>query len=110
MVHERRKTLKLWTLSLVLATFLLTILGTFMTRSGNCNSVHSFTHSDIGPTFLVFVGVLLVFSIALLSARGQLLLPDGQIQSDLSRESAILANNLVFVATTFPLVWGNLAL
>lgn len=108
MVHERRKTLKLWTLSLVLATFLLTILGTFMTRSGIFNSVHSFTQSDIGPTFLVFIAVLLVFSIALLSARGQLLLPEGQIQSALSRESAILVNNLLFVAITFTVLLGTL--
>jgi len=108
MVHERRKTLKLWTLSLVLATFLLTILGTFMTRSGIFNSVHSFTQSDIGPTFLSFIAILLVFSIALLSARGHLLIPEGQIQSPLSRESAILVNNLLFVGVTFTVLLGTL--
>ncbi len=63
MVQERKRMLKLWTMSLALASFLLTILGTFMTRSGVFNSVHSFTQSDIGPTFLVFLAVLLVFSI-----------------------------------------------
>src|SRR5260370_21876724 len=109
MVHERRKTLKLWTLSLVLATFLLTILGTFMTRSGIFNSVHSFTQSDIGPTFLVFIAVLLAFSIALLSPRCQLLLPERQIQSALSRESAILENYLLFVAITSTALFGSLS-
>jgi cytochrome c-type biogenesis protein CcmF len=108
MVHERKKVLKLWTLSLVLGTFLLTILGTFMTRSGVFNSVHSFTQSDIGPTFLVFIGVLLVFSIGLLATRGQLLVPEGAIRSPLSRETAILVNNLLFVGITFTVLLGTL--
>ena len=60
MVQERKQMLKLWTMSLALATFVLTILGTFMTRSGIFNSVHSFTQSDIGPMFLVFIAILLV--------------------------------------------------
>src|SRR5260370_14348637 len=108
MVHERRKTLKLWTLSLVLATFLLTILGTFMTRSGIFNSVHSFTQSDIGPTFLVFIGVLLVFSIVLLTVRGHLLIAEGGIKSPWSREPAILVNNLLFVGLTFTVLLRTL--
>ncbi len=108
MVHERKKVLKLWTLSLVLGTFLLTILGTFMTRSGVFNSVHSFTQSDIGPTFLVFIGMLLVFSITLLATRGQLLIPEGAIRSPLSRETAILVNNLLFVGITFTVLLGTL--
>src|SRR5260370_20486109 len=108
MVHERKKVLKLWTLSLVLGTFLLTILGTFMTRSGVFNSVHSFTQSDIGPTFLVFIGLLLVLSITLLATRGQLLVPEGAIRSPLSRETAILVNNLLFVGITFTVLLGTL--
>ena len=108
MVHERRKALKLWTISLVLATFVLTILGTFMTRSGVFNSVHSFTQSDIGPTFLVFIGVLLVFCLSLLTTRGQLLSPEGAIRSPVSRETAILVNNLLFVAITFTVLLGTL--
>jgi len=108
MVHERRKVLKLWTLSLVLGTFILTILGTFMTRSGVFNSVHSFTQSDIGPTFLAFIGVLLVVCISLLATRGQLLVPEGAIRSPLSRETAILVNNLLFVGITFTVLLGTL--
>ncbi|MGH2443506.1 MAG: cytochrome c biogenesis protein CcsA, partial [Chloroflexota bacterium] len=65
-VQERRQMLKTWTLSLVIAAFLLSILGTFLTRSGVLASVHSFTQSSVGPVFLVFFGVLLVGSIALL--------------------------------------------
>src|SRR5207245_5734453 len=58
-VQERRGILKVWTLALALASFWLTLLGTFMTRSGVFNSVHSFTQSAIGPTFLVFISIVL---------------------------------------------------
>ncbi|NBD13551.1 heme lyase CcmF/NrfE family subunit [Corallococcus silvisoli] len=108
MVQERKRMLKLWTLSLALASFVLTILGTFMTRSGIFNSVHSFTQSDIGPTFLVFIGVLLVVCIGLLATRGHLLAPEGRLNSLLSREASILVNNLVFVAITFTVLLGTL--
>jgi cytochrome c-type biogenesis protein CcmF len=107
MVQERRKMLRLWTLSLALATFILTILGTFMTRSGVFNSVHSFTQSDIGPTFLVFIGFLLVVSIVLLTVRGPKLVAEGQIQSVVSRETTILLGNLLFVAITFTVLLGT---
>ncbi len=108
MVQERKRMLKLWTLSLALSTFVLTILGTFMTRSGVFNSVHSFTQSDIGPTFLVFLAVLLVFCIGLLAARGHLLVAEEGIRSPLSRETTILLNNLVFAALTFVVLVGTL--
>ncbi|WP_342374290.1 heme lyase CcmF/NrfE family subunit [Myxococcus stipitatus] len=108
MVQERKRMLKLWTLSLALASFVLTILGTFMTRSGIFNSVHSFTQSDIGPTFLVFLGVLLVVCVALLAVRGPLLVPEGRMSSLVSREASILVNNLVFVAITFTVLLGTL--
>ncbi|MFY2558011.1 heme lyase CcmF/NrfE family subunit [Corallococcus terminator] len=108
MVQERKRMLKLWTLSLALASFVLTILGTFMTRSGIFNSVHSFTQSDIGPTFLVFLGVLLVVCIGLLAVRGPLLVPEGRLSSLASREASILVNNLVFVAITFTVLLGTL--
>ncbi|MFL5348021.1 MAG: heme lyase CcmF/NrfE family subunit [Hyalangium sp.] len=107
MVQERKQMLRLWTMSLALASFVLTILGTFMTRSGIFNSVHSFTQSDIGPTFLVFIAFLLVFSIVLLATRGHLLVAKGNINSVLSRETSILVNNLVFVAITFTVLLGT---
>ncbi len=107
MVLERKRMLKLWTLALALASFVLTIIGTFMTRSGVFNSVHAFTQSDIGPTFLAFIAVLLVFSIALLSFRGRLLVAESSLDSVLSRETAILVNNLVFVAVTFVVFLGT---
>ncbi len=72
-VLERRGILKGWTITLIQSTFLLVILGTFMTRSGVFNSVHSFTQSSIGPTILGFLAALLVFTIALLATRIDLL-------------------------------------
>ena len=108
MVHERKKMLKLWTLALALGSFILTLLGTFMTRSGIFNSVHSFTQSDIGPTFLAFIALLLFASIALLTLRGHLLVAEGSLRSVLSREATILVNNLVFVAITFTVLLGTL--
>jgi cytochrome c-type biogenesis protein CcmF len=107
MVLERKKMLKLWTLALAMASFILTIIGTFMTRSGVFNSVHAFTQSDIGPTFLAFIAVLLVFSIVLLSMRGPLLVAESSLDSVMSRETAILVNNLVFVAITFVVFLGT---
>jgi len=108
MVLERKKSLKLWTLSLALGTFVLTIVGTFMTRSGVFNSVHSFTQSDIGPTFLFFIAFLLVVCIGLLAVRGPLLVAETELETVASREGAILLNNLVLVAITFTVLLGTL--
>lgn len=108
MVLERKKSLKLWTIALALASFVLTIIGTFMTRSGVFNSVHSFTQSDIGPTFLVFIGILLVFSVLLLAFRGHMLVAETQLGSIVSREGSILLNNLVFAALTFVILLGTM--
>ncbi len=107
MVLERKKSLKLWTLALALGSFVLTIIGTFMTRSGVFNSVHSFTQSDIGPTFLVFIAVLLVFSVVLLSVRGHLLVAESHLETVVSREGSMLLNNLVFAALTFVVLLGT---
>lgn len=107
MVLERKKSLKLWTLALALGTFVLTIIGTFMTRSGVFNSVHSFTQSEIGPTFLVFIAVVLVFSVALLAWRGHLLVAETHLGTVASREGSILLNNLVFAALTFVVLLGT---
>src|SRR5437773_7317329 len=106
-VLERRGVLKGWTVTLVQATFLLTILGTFMTRSGVFNSVHSFTQSSIGPTILVFLAAATIFSIALLSLRIDSLEAEGRIESGASREGMFLVNNLLFVLLTFTVLIGT---
>lgn len=108
LVVERKGILKGWTVTLVLATFLLTILGTFMTRSGVFNSVHSFTQSDIGPTFLLFLAGLLVFSVVLLAARIGKMEAEGRIEDFKSREFFFLVQNLLFVGLTFTVLIGTI--
>ncbi|MFN7144213.1 MAG: heme lyase CcmF/NrfE family subunit, partial [Myxococcota bacterium] len=107
MLPQRRGALKGWTVTLVLASFLLTLLGTFMTRSGVFNSVHSFSQSDIGPTILAFLAICLVFSVVLLATRIDKLEGEGPVSSVVSRESAFLVNNLLFVAFTFTVLLGT---
>jgi cytochrome c-type biogenesis protein CcmF len=107
LLTERKGVLKGWTVTLVLATFLLTILGTFMTRSGVFNSVHSFTQSAIGPTIFVFLVLALAWSIALLALRIDRLAAEGTIEPTLGRDSLFLVNNLLFVLFTFTVLLGT---
>lgn len=107
MVVERRGILKGWTITLIQSTFLLVILGTFMTRSGVFNSVHSFTQSAIGPTILGFLGAAMVFSIVLLAFRIDKLEVEGRIEGAASREAMFLVNNLIFVLITFTVLIGT---
>jgi cytochrome c-type biogenesis protein CcmF len=107
MVMQRRGVLKGWTVTLVQATFLLTILGTFMTRSGVFNSVHSFTQSAIGPTILVFLAAILIGSVTLLSLRIDSLETEGRIDAPVSREGTFLFNNLLLVLLTFTVLVGT---
>ncbi len=148
MLLERRGLGRNWSIVLIMSTFLLTLVGTFMTRSGVFNSVHSFTQSEIGPIFLVFIGVTTVFCIVLLAFRIHLLegddgttgkiddtrtqtgaavgskgrAPAGPLEAImgwllgaqdrplhlLSREFAIILQNLAFTAFTFVVLLGTL--
>ena len=116
MVQERRGLLRIWNLSLVIATFSLTILGTFLTRSGVIESVHSFSASTVGPLLLGFFGLVLVTGVGMIAWRGDRLRSPGGIDSPMSREGAFLANNLLFVAfavvvllgTVYPLLYEAL--
>ena len=112
MVQERRGMLRVWNLSLVCATFSLTILGTFITRSGVLDSVHSFTASGIGPAILGFFVAVAAVTVLLIGWRGDGLRAPGRFDSFFSREGTFLANNLLFalfaavvlLGTVFPLV------
>lgn len=99
--------LRVWNLSLLLATFSLTILGTFLTRSGVLDSVHSFTESPIGLWLLTFFGVVVTVSLGLIGWRGDLLRSPGRIDSPVSREGAFLANNVLFAAFAFVVLLGT---
>ena len=107
LVQERRGLLRVWNLSLVIATFSLTILGTFLTRSGVVESVHAFSDSDIGPLLLGFFGVVLAGGVGLIAWRGDRLRSPGGIDSPVSREGAFLLNNLLFVAFAFVVLLGT---
>jgi cytochrome c-type biogenesis protein CcmF len=106
-VLERRGILKGWTVTLVQSSFLLTILGTFMTRSGVFNSVHSFTQSAIGPTILAFLGTATIFSVVLLALKIDSLEAEGNIEGAVTREGMFLVNNLLFVLLTFTVLIGT---
>jgi cytochrome c-type biogenesis protein CcmF len=107
MVQERRGMLRLWNLSLLLSTFSLTILGTFLTRSGVLDSVHAFTTSGIGPTILAFFAVIVAVTVILIAWRGERLRSPGAIDSPISREGAFLGNNLLFAAFAFVVLLGT---
>ncbi len=107
MVQERRGMLRVWNLSLLCATFALTILGTFLTRSGVVQSVHAFSNSTIGPVLLGFFGVIVAVTVGLIGWRGDRLRAPGRIDSPLSREGAFLANNVVFAAFAFVVLLGT---
>jgi cytochrome c-type biogenesis protein CcmF len=107
MVQERRGMLRVWNLSLLCATFSLTILGTFITRSGVLESVHAFTESGIGPALLAFFAVVVLVSVGLIGWRGDQLRSPGRIDSPVSREGAFLANNILFAAFAFVVLLGT---
>src|SRR3954452_11117713 len=107
MVQEKRGILKVWNVSLILATGILAILGTFLVRSGILSSIHAFGASTLGLPFLGFIVVLLVVSIVLVTTRLDQLRSEARMGSLLSRETAFLLNNLVLVGLCFVIFWGT---
>lgn len=100
-VQERRQMYKMWNLVLIILTFMLTLWGTMMTRSGIVQSVHAFAQSSIGEYFLIFISVVLLISFGLLYVRRAQLAPENSLESVVSREFAFLANNWVLLAAAF---------
>jgi cytochrome c-type biogenesis protein CcmF len=107
MVQERRGMLRVWNLSLLCATFALTILGTFLTRSGVLDSVHAFSNSTVGPLLLGFFTVIVVVTVGLVFWRGDRLRSPARIDSPASREGAFLLNNIVFASFAFVVLLGT---
>lgn len=101
--------LRVWNLSLVCATFSLTILSTFLTRSGVVVSVHAFSEGSIGPALVTFFALTVLVTLGLIAWRGDRLRAPGKIDSPLSREGAFLANNLVFTGLAFVILLGTVA-
>ncbi len=107
MIQEKRGMLKVWNVSLVLATGTLAVMGTFLVRSGILNSIHAFGGATLGVPFVVLIGVLIAGSIYLVVSRRDMLRSEHRLDALLSRESIFLANNLVLVALCFVIFWGT---
>ncbi|HYT05771.1 MAG TPA: heme lyase CcmF/NrfE family subunit [Gemmatimonadales bacterium] len=108
MIQEKRGMLKKWNLALVIGSWLLSIFGTFITRSGVISSVHSFTQSSVGYFFLFFLIAAGTASFTLYAKRLPLLTAEAHLESMVSREASFLFNNLLLVGIAFSVLWGTL--
>ncbi|HEX8856734.1 MAG TPA: cytochrome c-type biogenesis CcmF C-terminal domain-containing protein [Thermoleophilaceae bacterium] len=107
MIQERRGMLKVWNVSLVLATGVLAVLGTFLVRSGVLQSIHAFGASTLGVPFLVLISLMVAGSILLVVSRSAGLRSEHRLDSLISREAVFLLNNLVLVGLCFVIFWGT---
>ncbi len=105
MIQEKRGMLKVWNVSLVLATGILAILGTFLVRSGILQSIHAFGASTLGVPFLVLIGIMIAASIGLVVWRAADLRSESRLDSLFSREAMFLGNNLVLVSMCVVIFW-----
>jgi len=108
MIQERNGMLRKWNIILLIITFFLTLFGTFITRSGIISSVHSFAQSDIGPLFLGFISFVLIFSFGMFLYRRKELESEENFDSIISRESAFIFNNLLFLGAAFTVFLGTI--
>jgi cytochrome c-type biogenesis protein CcmF len=108
MMQEKRGMMRVWNIWLIFITFLLCIMGTFLTRSGVVSSVHAFAESSIGPWFVTFLAVALALCLLAFSRNRSYLRSENQLDAIISRESSFLFNNLVLLAACFAVMWGTL--
>ena len=108
MIQEKRGMLKKWNLALIIGSWLLSILGTFITRSGVISSVHSFTQSPVGYFFLAFLVLAGAASFTLYAKRLPLLATETRLESMVSREASFFFNNLLLVGIAFSVLFGTL--
>lgn len=99
---------KVWNVTLILLTYVLAVFGTFLTRSGLLSSIHTFTEGPIGKWFLPFLALMLVGGLSVIVVRLDTLRSHNRLDSLLSRESAFLVNNVLFVVAAFAVLWGTL--
>jgi cytochrome c-type biogenesis protein CcmF len=108
MMQEKKGMMKSWNVWLIFSTFLLTLLGTLLTRAGLVSSVHAFAQSSIGTWFVVFMGLVLAVCIFTYVLQRSHLKSDHHLESLVSRESSFLFNNLVLLMACFVILWGTL--
>ncbi|MBX5437146.1 MAG: heme lyase CcmF/NrfE family subunit [Alicyclobacillaceae bacterium] len=106
-VQERRGMLKAWNIVLITLTYLLTLLGTFLTRSGVLWSIHAFANGPLGIWFAAFVGVATAASAALIAVRWRTLRADRSFEAVVSKETGFMLNNVLFLGSTFAVLWGT---
>ena len=107
-IQEKRRMFKVWNICLILITYGLAVFGTFLTRSGILSSIHTFTEGPIGKWFLPFLALMLVAGIGLVLWRLDSLKSENRFDALVSRETAFLANNVLFVVAAFTVLWGTL--
>ncbi|MGH9709542.1 MAG: heme lyase CcmF/NrfE family subunit, partial [Candidatus Acidiferrales bacterium] len=108
MMQEKRGMMRVWNVWLVFITYMLSILGTSLTRSGIVSSIHAFAQSSIGPWFFSFLALIFVVCFAAYWKNRDYLRTDNQLDSVISRESSFLFNNLILLAACFAVLWGTL--
>jgi cytochrome c-type biogenesis protein CcmF len=108
MMQEKKGMMKSWNVWLIFSTFLLTLLGTLLTRAGLVSSVHAFAQSSIGTWFVVFMGIVLAVCIFTYILQRNHLQAEHRLESLVSRESSFLFNNLVLLTACFVILWGTL--
>ncbi len=108
MMQEKKGMMKSWNVWLIFSTFLLTLLGTLLTRAGLVSSVHAFAQSSIGTWFMVFMGIVLAVCVFTYILQRNHLQSDHRLESLVSRESSFLFNNLVLLVACFVILWGTL--
>ena len=107
-IQKKRGMLMTWNVTLICLTFLLTIFGTYLTRSGIVQSVHAFSEGNLGPFFLGFMQLIIVVSAYFIITRLNDLKSRNRLVSQFSKENAFILNNILFVFATFTVIWGTL--
>ena len=107
MLQERRGMARLWNIALVIGAFALTTFGTFLTRGSVLSSVHAFAQSAVGPAYLAFLGVVLLGGFGLVAWRLPMLRTPARLESTVSREAAIVGNNMLLLAATAIILLGT---
>ncbi len=108
MIQEKRGMLKRWNVVLIALSFILSMFGTFITRSGIIQSVHSFAQSNVGYYFGFFLLAIIALTAWLLTTRLHLLKADVKLENVVSREASFLFNNLLLIGMAFSILWGTL--
>ncbi len=108
MMTEKRGMMKKWNMVLIILTYSLSLFGTFITRTGVISSVHAFAKSALGPAFFAFIGLTFIGSVTILYLRWDTLKSEHSLESFLSRESAFVLQNMLFLAITFAVFWGTI--